>query len=105
MLPLHQPCGEAIQARSYICAATNSQLTRFKEIGQIVRALVSEINIVGMFPHIASEQCRLSKTKWIHTVFSFGDLESTIGILHQPAPSRPKLASTGSLELILERIN
>ena len=68
-----------------------------KEIGQIVRALVSEINIVGMFPHIASEQCRLSKTKRIHTVFGFGDLQSTTGSLL----NRPMAATNTRISILL----
>lgn len=53
-----------------------------EEVCQIVRPLVAEIDIVGMFPHITAKQRFLAKTEWVHPIFSFGNGEPAITIFY-----------------------
>src|SRR6056297_1148482 len=63
-----------------------------EEVRQVGRALVAEIDAVGMFPYVAAQKRGLAEAERVHAVLGLGDLEAAIGVLHQPAPAGAELA-------------
>src|SRR5690606_23230965 len=76
-----------------------------EEVREIGGALVAEVDVVGMFPHVAAEKRSLAEAERVHAVLGLGDLEATVLVLHEPGPAGTELPRTGGGEVVLELLD
>src|SRR5690606_6777878 len=75
-----------------------------EEVRQVGGALVAEVDVVGMLPHVDAQQGLLAEAQRVHAVLGLGDLQAAIAVLHQPGPARAELARAGGGEFFLELV-
>ena len=44
-----------------------------QEVGQVVRARVAEIDVVGVLPNVATQQCCLAEEYRVHAILGLSD--------------------------------
>ena len=75
-----------------------------EEVGEVGRALVAEVDVVGMLPDVAAEERGLAEAERVHPVLGLRHLQRP-AVLDQPRPARAELAGAGGGELLLELLH
>ena len=70
----------------------------------VVGAQVLVVEIIGVFPHIQTEDWGFACHHWVVLVGGAGDVEAAICLDDQPCPTAAKATDTGCLELGFELI-
>mmetsp|Transcript_45028 Transcript_45028/g.113423 ORF Transcript_45028/g.113423 Transcript_45028/m.113423 type:complete len:262 (-) Transcript_45028:7-792(-) len=68
----------------------------------VLCAVVAEVNVVGVLPHVTRQQGRGAVAQRAARVVGGGDGERAILGLHQPRPAGPKVCGRRCSELVLE---
>src|SRR5213075_1628598 len=68
----------------------------------VLRTCVAVVNVVGMFPHVASQQRLVGAGQRGRSVGGVDDLDGAVSLLHQPGPAGTEVAHAGLGEFSLE---
>ena len=77
-------------------------VNQFPESRQVIRANITIVDVVGVFPDVAGHQCSLIGGQWRCGIAGIDNGDGTISILDQPGPARAEVVHGVVSELLLE---